>query len=130
MPFYFKIFSNAIYDARFLFLPTNIQSSDDSSSKLGNCGNWRYRQYPNDAIQFSNWDRNEGCEGDTCARMQGNGNISISFISKFYYFLKYITKILYEHSSKEMIYFRNLARYCVHQSKSALYSMPNSKHSQ
>ena len=53
----------------------HARPSNDSTHKVGNCGNWRYRQDPHDKIKFSKWAKNEGCEGDTCARMQGNGNI-------------------------------------------------------
>ena len=45
-----------------------------------NCRDWRYRDGPHQKIGFSNWDDNEGCEGDTCARMQGNGTV-ITLIS-------------------------------------------------
>ena len=46
--------------------------------KEGN-GTWTGRE-PNprtgalEPVRFQNWDENEGSEGDTCARMQGNGN--------------------------------------------------------
>ena len=37
------------------------------------CGGWQQRQFPYSQIEFCNWAKNEGYEGDTCARMQGNG---------------------------------------------------------
>lgn len=37
-------------------------------------GIWKDR-YTNTQIAWDNWDENEGQEGDTCARMQGNGKV-------------------------------------------------------
>lgn len=35
-------------------------------------GIWRAR-INQEILGYTNWDKNEGSEGDTCARMQGNG---------------------------------------------------------
>ena len=46
-------------------------------------GNWTERNLdPRTGVwkpvHYQNWDDNEGSEGDTCARMQGNGASSLS----------------------------------------------------
>ena len=42
----------------------------------GDCAHWRHRENKSNIITYSKWASNEGCEGDTCARIQGNGRIS------------------------------------------------------
>ena len=37
------------------------------------CGGWQQRHFPYNQIKYCNWAKNEGYEGDNCARMQGNG---------------------------------------------------------
>ena len=51
----------------------HISFSKEYSTMDSECEEWRYLKFPNKAITFNNWEANEGCEGDTCARMQGNG---------------------------------------------------------
>lgn len=50
---------------------------NDSSAELEgtnrDCAHWRHRENHTNVITYSKWASNEGCEGDTCARMQGNG---------------------------------------------------------
>ena len=37
------------------------------------CRDWRHLENRTHVINYSKWASNEGCEGDTCARMQGSG---------------------------------------------------------
>ena len=51
--------------------------SNEKTGTNRDCRSWRHLENRTHVITYSKWASNEGCEGDTCARMQGNG-ISLS----------------------------------------------------
>ena len=54
--------------------------SNELERPKGDCADWRHRENHTNVITYSKWADNEGCEGDTCARMQGNGmNCRLNF---------------------------------------------------
>ena len=44
-----------------------------SQLSFDRCGGWQQRHFPFNQIKYCDWAKNEGYEGDNCARMQGNG---------------------------------------------------------